>query len=211
MAAAVDVTDARAVDGFAAEVTGTDSGASTCGSTTPACSNPSGPWPTPTPGPFTATSTPMCSGCCYGSATFARHVRSRPGRGVLVNVSSGAATRPYEGWAVYCGSKAAVEMITEVVAREERGAGLSAFALAPGLVDTDMQALIRAARPEDFPEVERFRRVHEDDGFNSADWVARFIVERLVGADAGTGTDRADGADRAEPVRLRVPEEPTGR
>jgi NAD(P)-dependent dehydrogenase (short-subunit alcohol dehydrogenase family) len=153
-------------------------------------------------------------GVLYGSAAFARHVRSRPGRGVLVNVSSGAATRPYEGWAVYCGSKAAVEMITEVVAREERGAGLSAFALAPGLVDTDMQALIRAARPEDFPEVERFRRVHEDDGFNSADWVARFIVERLVGADPGTGTDRADGADgadRADPVRLRVPEEPTGR
>src|ERR1700736_957456 len=51
-------------------------------------------------------------GVIHGSASFARHVRSRPGPGVLVNISSGAATTPYEGWGPYCGSKAAVEMIT---------------------------------------------------------------------------------------------------
>ena len=86
----------------------------------------------------------MSLGVLHGSAAFARHVRSRPGTGSLVNMSSGAATTPYRGWAAYCASKAAVEMLTEVVGLEEADTGLLAYAGRPGVVDTDMQALIRA-------------------------------------------------------------------
>jgi NAD(P)-dependent dehydrogenase (short-subunit alcohol dehydrogenase family) len=142
-------------------------------------------------------------GALHGTATFARHVRGRAGEGVLVNISSGAATKPYEGWASYGASKAAVEMATEVVAREEWGAGLRACALSPGVVDTDMQALIRSTSPELFPSVRRFRRLHDEGSFNSPGWVARFILDRLVDLPAGTG----HGAD-AWTVRVRVPDEP---
>jgi NAD(P)-dependent dehydrogenase (short-subunit alcohol dehydrogenase family) len=95
-------------------------------------------------------------------------------------------------------------MLTRVVALEERHHGLAAYALAPGLVDTDMQALIRSTSAEAFPMAARFRQVFEADGFNSAEWVARFILDRFVdGADpAGSGSDASPGT-----LRIRVPDQ----
>ena len=150
-------------------------------------------------------------GVAHGSASFSRHVRSRPGGGTLVNISSGAATTPYEGWAIYCASKAAVEMLTEVVAREERVHGLKAYALAPGVVDTDMQALVRSTPIGDFPAGDRFRRLHRQDGLNSPEWVARFILDRLVGGSATSyaGTSGTGTSDAGNGVRLRVPDQRT--
>jgi len=142
-------------------------------------------------------------GVAHGTAAFARHVRSRPGTGALVNLSSGAATSAYRGWAAYCASKAAVEMLTEVVGLEERASGLLAYAVAPGVVDTDMQALIRATPAARFPEVGRFRQLADDGGFATPEWVADCILERCV-----------DPATRREPgpgqgsVRFRVPDPP---
>ncbi len=140
-------------------------------------------------------------GAMYGSATFARHVGQRPGTGVLVNITSGAATTPYEGWAPYCASKAAVDMFTEVIAREERGHGLAAYALAPGHVDTDMQALIRATPPDVLPSVGRFQRVHDERRFNPPAHVARYILDHLLAGPPG-GPVR----DPVGPIRLRVPD-----
>ena len=142
----------------------------------------------------------------HGSATFARHVRTRPGGGVLINVSSGAATRPYVGWATYGGAKAAVDMITEVIGREERSSGLRAHALAPGLVDTDMQALIRSTPEGDFPSVARFHKAHQDGAFNTPAWVARFIVDRLLG-DADPTDDGPQQDAQGITVRVRVPDQ----
>jgi NAD(P)-dependent dehydrogenase (short-subunit alcohol dehydrogenase family) len=200
LTASVDVTDATSVDEFAATVVGRfgpiDLWVNNAG-----VLDPVGPLADADPGALRSNLDINVLGVLNGSAAFARHVRSRPGRGVLVNISSGGASRPYAGWAAYCGSKAAVEMITEVVAVEERRHGLRAHALAPGLVDTDMQALIRATPAEQFPDVERFHEVHRHGSFNSAAWVAAFILEQLVrGPDAE--------ADPEPPtVRLRVPDE----
>jgi benzil reductase ((S)-benzoin forming) len=102
-------------------------------------------------------------GVMHASALFAQHVRSRPGGGVLINISSGAATTPYEGWAPYGASKAAVDQLTRTVALEERAYGLAAYAVSPGLVDTDMQALIRGTAPEEFPDVERFHQLKSEN------------------------------------------------
>ena len=49
--------------------------------------------------------------------------------------------------APYCASKAAVDHATRVVAAEEAEAGLRAYAVAPGVVDTAMQAAIGTPRP----------------------------------------------------------------
>jgi NAD(P)-dependent dehydrogenase (short-subunit alcohol dehydrogenase family) len=144
-------------------------------------------------------------GVAAGSVAFARHVRSRPGTGVLVNMSSGAATKPYEGWGPYCGSKAAVEIMTEVIAREERAHGLRAYALAPGVVDTDMQALIRSTPPDRFPQVDRFLRLHADRSFTTPAWVGAYILDRLA---ADVGPDAPDPGSDPSAVRLRVPDEP---
>ncbi|MDJ0786267.1 MAG: SDR family NAD(P)-dependent oxidoreductase [Myxococcota bacterium] len=112
-------------------------------------------------------------GVFLGSRCFVRHLRERGGEGVLVNVSSGAARRPYHGWSAYCAGKAAVDRLTECIALEEQGTGLRALSLAPGVVDTDMQEKIRASSAEDFAEVERFRQRTD---WNSAGYVAREIL-----------------------------------
>jgi NAD(P)-dependent dehydrogenase (short-subunit alcohol dehydrogenase family) len=141
-------------------------------------------------------------GTMHGTAVFARHVRSRPGRGMLVNMSSGAATTPYEGWAAYCGSKAAVDMVTAVAGAEEGRHGLAVMALSPGVVDTDMQALIRGTAETAFPSVGRFVQLHEDRAFNDPEWVALFVLGRFADGAEGGGT-----GDQADSVRVRVPDQ----
>ncbi len=196
----VDVTDAAAVDRFAAEVIGAfgriDLWINNAGLLAPI-----GPLADADPAAFRRNLEVNVLGVAHGSATFARHVRTRTGPGVLVNISSGAAVHATEGWAAYCGAKAAVAMVTEVVALEERSSGLAAFALAPGLVDTDMQTLIRSTPVDAFPAVERFHEAHRAGAFNAPAWVTRYLLDELVGpAVSGSGV--------AGPVSRRVPDEP---
>ncbi len=65
--------------------------------------------------------------------------------GVVLNVSSGAAVRPMEGWSAYCASKAALAMLTQSVHHEHGGRGVRAYGFRPGVVDTGMQEEIRAS------------------------------------------------------------------
>jgi 3-oxoacyl-[acyl-carrier protein] reductase len=67
------------------------------------------------------------------------------GRGSIVNVSSGAAHRPLEGWSAYCAGKAGLAMVTRAIALETEGKGIRVYGFAPGTVDTDMQVQIRAS------------------------------------------------------------------
>ena len=67
------------------------------------------------------------------------------GGGTIVNVSSGAAIRPLEGWSAYCSAKAGLHMLTRAVALETAGKGIRIFGFQPGTTDTDMQVLIRAS------------------------------------------------------------------
>ena len=66
-------------------------------------------------------------------------------KGVIVNLSSGAAFTPLEGWSAYCSSKAGLAMLTRALALEAAEKNVFAYGFAPGLVDTDMQAQIRAS------------------------------------------------------------------
>jgi benzil reductase ((S)-benzoin forming) len=175
---AVDVADPEAVDRFAAAVVAglgrIDLWVNNAGLLAPI-----GPLRAVDAGELRANIEVNVLGVLHGSATFARHVRSREGGGVLVNISSGAGATAYEGWAAYCASKAAVDHATRVVAAEEADAGLRAYAVAPGVVDTGMQAAIRATPAEQFPAVERFHQLKRDDAYNSPAWVADHIL-RLV-------------------------------
>jgi NAD(P)-dependent dehydrogenase (short-subunit alcohol dehydrogenase family) len=139
------------------------------------------------------------TGVLHGSAVFAAHVRTRPGPGVLVNVSSGAAVKPYEGWATYCASKAAVDQLTRVAELEEGRNGLRAYALSPGVVDTDMQAAVRAATVDDFPDVARFVRLKQEERFNTPSWVAEHILALAFGERPPPEEER---------VTVRVPDQP---
>jgi NAD(P)-dependent dehydrogenase (short-subunit alcohol dehydrogenase family) len=67
------------------------------------------------------------------------------GGGTIVNVSSGAAVRPLEGWSAYCAAKAGLHMLTGAIALETAGQGIRVFGFQPGTTDTDMHVLIRAS------------------------------------------------------------------
>jgi 3-oxoacyl-[acyl-carrier protein] reductase len=67
------------------------------------------------------------------------------GQGTVINVSSGAALRPQEGWSAYCAGKAGLAMVTRSIELEHRAAGIRVFGFQPGTTDTDMQVLIRAS------------------------------------------------------------------
>ncbi len=69
--------------------------------------------------------------CCQAVA---RQLVERGAPGAIVTVSSGASTSARAGGAHYCGSKAAVNMLTEVLAIELGPHGIRVNAVAPGLV-----------------------------------------------------------------------------
>jgi len=73
----------------------------------------------------------------------------------IINISSGAATNPYQGWSVYCTSKAALNMTTKVISAEQSEIenGVKCIAICPGVVDTHMQTAIRKTH---FKNVQRF-------------------------------------------------------
>ena len=76
-------------------------------------------------------------------------------RGTVVNISSGAAHRPVEGWSAYCSGKAGLAMLTGMLSLEYGAEGLRVFGLQPGVVDTEMQVQIRASG---INEVSRLKR-----------------------------------------------------
>ena len=64
----------------------------------------------------------------------ARQMLARDIAGSIVNISSGAGSSARTGGAHYCGSKAALEMLTKVLAIELGPRGIRVNAVAPGLV-----------------------------------------------------------------------------
>ena len=81
----------------------------------------------------------------------------------IINISSGAGRRPIFGWGGYCAAKAGLDMASRVAALEceTRGMNVEVVSLAPGVIDTAMQAVVRDTRAEDFVDVERFRAMKE--------------------------------------------------
>jgi len=67
------------------------------------------------------------------------------GSGLIVSISSDAATSAYPGWGAYGVSKAALDHLGRIWAAELAGTGVRFLAIDPGEMDTDMH---RAALPD---------------------------------------------------------------
>ena len=101
--------------------------------------------------------------------------------GVLANISSGASLAGRAGWSAYCAGKAAVDRLTETIALEEPGRLRAAWSVAPGLVDTAMQEMIRGFDEDRFPSVQWFRERKATGAFNEPWWVAQHLAEWAFG------------------------------
>lgn len=73
----------------------------------------------------------------------------------ILHISSGAGSSAYPGWSVYCATKAALDHHARAVALDAVK-GMRICSLAPGVIDTGMQAEIRATPQVRFPMRERF-------------------------------------------------------
>lgn len=107
-------------------------------------------------------------------AVWPHMVRRKAGR--IVNVSSIATVDPFPGFFAYAAAKASVELMAKSIAKEGASAGIRAFAVAPGAVET---AMLRSIIPEKSLPREKVLEPHV---------VARVIVDCAAGRrDAENG------------------------
>jgi NAD(P)-dependent dehydrogenase (short-subunit alcohol dehydrogenase family) len=104
-------------------------------------------------------------------------------KGVIVNVSTGAAHTPREGWSAYCSSKAGLAMLTRCIHHEYGAVGLSVFSLQPGVVDTDMQGRIRGSGMNEISRIPREKLAPADRPARLIAWLADSRPQDLAGQE----------------------------
>jgi NAD(P)-dependent dehydrogenase (short-subunit alcohol dehydrogenase family) len=116
------------------------------------------------------------------SAAVARIMQGRASR--ILHISSGAGRSAYPGWSVYCATKAALDHHARAVALDAVP-GLRVCSLAPGLINTGMQAQIRETSVERFPMRQRFVELKESGALVSPEVCARGVVAYLLADQFG--------------------------
>jgi NAD(P)-dependent dehydrogenase (short-subunit alcohol dehydrogenase family) len=111
--------------------------------------------------------------------------------GQVVAISSGASVSGARGWNAYSLSKAALNMLISLYANEQ--AQTHFCALAPGLINTGMQAYISGVSDElNFPTIERLRKVRESGEMPTIEEAAQInaqAIGRLKQYDSGSFID----------------------
>ena len=117
------------------------------------------------------------------------------GGGTIVNVSSGAAHRPLEGWSAYCAGKAGLWMMTQSIALETAGSGIRVFGFAPGTIDTDMQVKIRASGVNPVSQIPRANLSPVEHAVRGLVYLCDNAANDLAGTDVSM---------RDDPFRQRI-------
>ena len=122
------------------------------------------------------------------TAAFLKATQDWPMPRKVVLVSSGLGRRAMAASASYCAAKAGLDHLARSVALEEaaKPAGARIVALAPGVIDTDMQVQLRAADPALFPERHRFTELKSAGQLDSPAIAAKKLLAYLDRADFGS-------------------------
>ena len=127
-------------------------------------------------------------------------VMLRQDGGVIVNISSGAATGAMEGWSHYCSSKAAALSLTRCADKEYAAHGIRVVGLSPGTVATDMQVAIRESGVNPVSQLDPSVHIPPE-------WVARAVAWLCgEGGAAYAGTDFSLRTDEARKLVGLVPQ-----
>jgi benzil reductase ((S)-benzoin forming) len=102
----------------------------------------------------------------------------------ILHVSSGAGRKAYAGWSVYCATKAALDHHARAVELDHTPR-LRICSLAPGVIDTEMQAEIRSSTAVRFPEKERFVAMKREGSLREPQRVGAMAVELLLSESFG--------------------------
>lgn len=107
----------------------------------------------------------------------------------VANVTSGAAEKPMFGWSAYCSTKASLNMYTKTVALEQKELGTEnkVIGFSPGIMDTEMQSMIRSSSKEQFAEIERFKDYKTNKTLRNTDIVAGVLIDIITDEDVKNG------------------------
>lgn len=107
----------------------------------------------------------------------------------IINITSGAAVRPIQGWSVYCSAKAGLNMFTQTVASEQAALQTkhSIIAFSPGIMDTDMQATIRSSSEKAFKDLKKFQEYQEKGMLLKPDMVANALIDLTLSGNVESG------------------------
>ena len=111
------------------------------------------------------------------------------GGGTIVNVSSGAAYRPLEGWSAYCAGKAGLVMLTRSIELETKGKGIRVFGFSPGTIDTEMQVKIRASGMNMISQIPRANLSPVEHAVRGLVHLCTRASDDLIGQDASMRDD----------------------
>lgn len=130
----------------------------------------------------------LVSGIAFLAAAMA-HFQSCPGRKVVAHISSGAAVRAHAGLSLYSAAKAGMDQFLRVVAAEQarQAHPFRTLSLDPGALDTDMQATLRSASPDDYPGAAAFAQRQRDGALGRVEDVAAALRRLLADDTLATG------------------------
>ena len=121
------------------------------------------------------------------SAAFLGGTHSWPVPRKVLNISSGLGRYPMASQAGYCAAKAGMDHFTRCLALDEalHANGAKVCALAPGVIDTDMQVQLRGAAGEAFPDQSKFLQLKAQGQLSSPEAAAENVLRFLASADFG--------------------------
>lgn len=99
----------------------------------------------------------------------------------IINISSGAGRKAYEGWSAYCAGKAGLDHFSRCVAQEYDD--VKVISIAPGIIDTDMQRVIRQSAESDFPLINNFKKYKEQGMLSSPEETAEKLSHLFERSD----------------------------
>lgn len=111
------------------------------------------------------------------------------GGGVIVNISSGAATSPIEAWSHYCATKAGLLSLTQCTDHEYRDAGIRSLGLSPGTVATEMQVVIRASGINPVSQLDPSVHIAPDKVGQAIVWLCSDDAAEFAGTDVSLRDD----------------------
>ena len=121
------------------------------------------------------------------SAAFLQATASWSAARRVLNISSGLGRRAMASQAAYCAAKAGMDHFSRCMALEEAQlpGGARVCALAPGVIDTEMQNQLRNANPADFPDQPSFAHLKSSGQLTSPEEAARRVLAYLARPDFG--------------------------
>ncbi|MCL4157006.1 UNVERIFIED_CONTAM: hypothetical protein GTU68_016888 [Idotea baltica] len=125
----------------------------------------------------------------YHGLRAALPLMKQQGNGVIVNISSGAATGALEGWSHYCATKAAVLSLTKCAHKEFGELGVRVVGMSPGTVATDMQVSIKASGINPVSQLDASDHIPPEWPAKAIAWLCTDAAAEYAGTDFSIKTD----------------------